>query len=675
LNSDSLFKPQQPATTLELAGGISGPGGFTKTGPGTLSFTGSAPNTYAGITRVNEGVLSLAQSIHDSAVPGDLIIGDGVGGAEADIVREAAPHPQIGNTGTVTINSSGLLDLSTFSGGPLVSGVHDSIGSLAGSGHVNLGNKSLGAGENNTSTKFSGILSGGDGGFTKFGTGTLNLSGANTYSGPTEVATGTLLVNGSQPGSPVHVASGAILGGSGVVGHIAAEGKVAPGTSPGILTSSNVVLNSDATLAIELNGLVPGTSYDQMSVRGSVTFSNAALQLSTAGLVPSEGDRFLILDNDGSDPVVGTFNGLAESALVASGPLKFLISYQGGRGNDVTLTFTNTTIRVAARILSGGNGNDTLERNECCELSLCLTNASDVSMDGVVATLTPVTAGVAVLCGTTAYPDVPPGGCRTNLEPFQISAWPGLTGTTNVQLALYVQSATHGSFTLPILLPSDPAGDGGGVCESCPERIIYGLLSEASATQDQRLILNGRVSSCETNRLCPGEAGLGPRRYDAYTFVNGESNACITVLLTAKAALSSAAYLNSYTPANLCENYLADRGASTADALNQPYSFAVPAGARFVVVVNEVDSGTTAPYTLAVSGGSCRPALHVALAGAENVVLDWTTAAVGSQLERTPGWNPTQFQPVLPLPRVVAGRNVVTNAATDSAGFYRLHQP
>ena len=48
----------------------------------------------------------------------------------------------------------------------------------------------------------------------------------------------------------------------------------------------------------------------------------------------------------------------------------------------------------------------------------------------------------------------------------------------------------------------------------------------------------------------------------------------------------SAAYLDSFDPANLCDNYLGDIGASPLPTGS--YSFNVPAGRTFIVVVHEV---------------------------------------------------------------------------------------
>jgi autotransporter-associated beta strand protein len=92
-------------------------------------------------------------------------------------------------------------------------------------------------------------------GLTKTGLGTLTLSAANTYSGPTTIAAGRLAVNGSLA-SAVTVQSAGTLGGSGVLaGSLTGDGLIAPGNSPGILTVQGQLTPTGSTsFAFELTG-------------------------------------------------------------------------------------------------------------------------------------------------------------------------------------------------------------------------------------------------------------------------------------------------------------------------------------------------------------------------------------------------------------------------------------
>ncbi len=58
------------------------------------------------------------------------------------------------------------------------------------------------------------------------------------------------------------------------------------------------------------------------------------------GFTPTVSGSYVLIANDGADAVNGTFSGLAEGATVTAGAVKFAISYVGGDGNDVTLTYT-----------------------------------------------------------------------------------------------------------------------------------------------------------------------------------------------------------------------------------------------------------------------------------------------------------------------------------------------
>jgi autotransporter-associated beta strand protein len=215
----------------------------------------------------------------------------------------------------------------------------DTTGAIGGSGRIDLGSGggSLRAGADNGSTSYGGLILG-TGSLFKFGTGTWTLNANNTYVGQTTVSAGTLAVNGSQPTSDITVNGTGTLMGDGVVGDLDVFGAVQPGSSPAILTTSNCVFRSAATdFFVELNGATPGTGYDQIKARGTVALSNATLHV-TLGFQSAISNSFTIIDNDGADAVIGTFNGLAQNSTLFINGIPFRISYTGGTGNDVVLT-------------------------------------------------------------------------------------------------------------------------------------------------------------------------------------------------------------------------------------------------------------------------------------------------------------------------------------------------
>jgi len=144
---------------------ISGMGNFVKDGASTWFMIGGT-NTYTGSTTVNNGILNMNVA-GGTSVPGDLIIGDGVGAAGTAIAFVGS-NEQIANTSDVTIDADGRLDVNSFS---------ETIASLtsgSATAEVFLGSGTLTVGDA-TSTTFAGVISkAGD--IVKNGTGTLTLT-------------------------------------------------------------------------------------------------------------------------------------------------------------------------------------------------------------------------------------------------------------------------------------------------------------------------------------------------------------------------------------------------------------------------------------------------------------------------------------------------------------------
>lgn len=352
LASDTTIVVLSPADRFIHSGILSGPGSLVKDGAGTFEMAGGAANTFTGTTTVAGGVLALNKSGATIAIPGNLKIGDGIGGVNADVVR-LLKADQIANLSAVSMASSALFDLNSLT---------DTIGSLEGEGNVNLVLGTLTTGNNNSSTAFAGGIGGvGFTGLIKIGSGTMTLTGESTYTGKTLVQGGKLLVNGHQPSSPVWVSGAATLGGNGTIGLLAStNGVVSPGNSPGKLNTGNLAMNSSSIYLVELNGPDAGTGYDQLAVTGSVALGGAQLQVKL-NYNPIPGTEFVIISNDSNDPVQQTFAGLQEGAkfTAANGTL-LQISYHGGDGNDVVLRHVNTppsivSVSATPNVKEGGS--------------------------------------------------------------------------------------------------------------------------------------------------------------------------------------------------------------------------------------------------------------------------------------------------------------------------------
>lgn len=141
--------------------------------------------------------------------------------------------------------------------------------------------------------------------------------------------------------SDVNVDAGGTLLGNGTVGalQVLTGGTVAPGHSPGCLTTGNLALTG-GTYKFEIGGTAACTGYDQIKANGTVNVTGGVLSASLYNNYAAKaGEKYVLVSNDGTDPIVGTFANLAQGATMPIGNGGLLrISYTGGDGNDIEVT-------------------------------------------------------------------------------------------------------------------------------------------------------------------------------------------------------------------------------------------------------------------------------------------------------------------------------------------------
>ncbi|MDR3456676.1 MAG: hypothetical protein P4N60_04475 [Verrucomicrobiae bacterium] len=105
-------------------------------------------------------------------------------------------------------------------------------------------------------------------------------------------------------------------------------------------------------LVCAINGGAPDTGYGKLNVIGKVNLNGAKLILKGA-YAGAYGDTFTLVDNDGTDPVIGTFSNLQENAYLFLSGQPAQIHYAGGTGNDVVLVRTLPKLSTTAKLTNG----------------------------------------------------------------------------------------------------------------------------------------------------------------------------------------------------------------------------------------------------------------------------------------------------------------------------------
>jgi autotransporter-associated beta strand protein len=229
------------------------------------------------------------------------------------------------------------------------------MGSLNGSGIISMGSKTLTIGATNLDSTFGGVIQDGPTGsnarLVKEGTGTLTLTGPNTYTGGTTINAGILLANsstGSTTGPGAVQVNAGTLGGSGII-----TGPVTVGTNTGTVAflapskgakkpatltiRSGLTLNDDSTYSYKLD--TRRFRADGVVANGVTIDAGAKFSFQPSGNNGiTLGQVFTVISNTAATSIAGTFHNLANGRIITVNGSKLQASYSGGDGNDLTLT-------------------------------------------------------------------------------------------------------------------------------------------------------------------------------------------------------------------------------------------------------------------------------------------------------------------------------------------------
>lgn len=244
---DSGIVDVAPGGQLFAMGVFSGTAGLELTGGGTMAMIGSAANTYTGTTTVDNGTLDLENTTSDYAVPGNLVIG---GSGQGNVFESNSD--QINPTGTVTVNSNGLLNLQ---------GQNETIGGLDLVGNAQI---------------YTGLAN-------AINAGVLTLNGDVTVDGTngTPAITGTLDLG---PANRTFTVTAGNVNLYGVVQGTHALIKAGAGT---LTLNYNVTYNDPAAVNINAGTMYfdSGSTIDESSTAGITVSSGATMWTVNVGTV------------------------------------------------------------------------------------------------------------------------------------------------------------------------------------------------------------------------------------------------------------------------------------------------------------------------------------------------------------------------------------------------------
>jgi autotransporter-associated beta strand protein len=356
------------AGTVTFSPVISGSGSLTQTGSGKLVIVGA--NTYSGPTTITGGTLQIDNGgstgslgngpiTNNAALVFDrddngLVVANAISGSGSlaqiggGMVTLCGTNAYTGNTlisaGTLALGNNLLLQNSTLniSGtGALGFGgfATATIGGLTGGGNLVLTNTAdaavaLSVGANNSSTIYSGLLSDNatGGSLNKVGSGTLTLTAADSYTGPTIITAGTLQIGNAGSGASIGGTSGVTDNASLVFNHadtatfspvISGSGSLTQsGAGILVLTGANTYSGpttiSAGTLQIDRGGTIGAPGSGPIANNGTLVFDRGDNSLVVTNIISGSGS---LVQSGTGILTLGGANFYTGNTLVSTGTL------------------------------------------------------------------------------------------------------------------------------------------------------------------------------------------------------------------------------------------------------------------------------------------------------------------------------------------------------------------
>jgi fibronectin-binding autotransporter adhesin len=576
--SVTLTAPASATTTfsgvIQDPTGVTGPGLLRKSGAGTVVLSGV--NTYVGGTSIDGGILSISQSANLGANPGALTL----------------------NAGTLEITSGfstnrvfTLSDAtSTFQVDPAQTFTITSV--IGGAGALN-----------------------------KNGTGTLTLSGVNTYTGGSTINSGTVIISSN-----------------GNLGAAAATATINAGT-----------LDIAATFASNRNFTL-GTATSTVLVDPTFTFTASGI-FSGTGSLNKSGTGTMVLS--GVNTYTGATN-VSAGILQISANERILntsdLNVSGGTFDLQTFSETLGVVTLSSGTISGSGAGT-------------LTGTSYTLQSGTVSailagngTVTKNTAGTVTLSGANTFT----GSTTISAGILQVNTNNALgtaaSGTTVANGAALKLNAVNYSTAEPLTINGSGIGNGGALTNSGISTFAGPINVATSATISAgggTLNLTGGISNSGTTLTV---AGGGTVNINASGITGASANSNVifdgtTVVLSAASSYSGSTTIQNSGTLKLGGNNFLPTAPQTALTINTSSTFDLASrsdgvasltgdstatvknsviGGTSTLIVNPASGSTTFAGVIAGTNGGTQGNMALQKNGAGTLVLTGVNTYSGS---------------------------------------------
>lgn len=516
-----------------LANGA-GPLALTKAGKGTLTLDGSSANTYTGLTTVSAGTLVLAKTGGALAVGGSLTIGAAASGTAGNATVRLDASDQMINTGALVMNAGSTLNLNGFNQtvltfstafGATVTGTGSALAVSNTSGTMTFtGVNSISSGLQLTTgvaatrtvaitnatdlLTISGPVTQGStvGSITRTGSGTLVLSGDNSYAGVTTITSGIINIRhanalGTTVGNTVVSSGGTLQIQGGIT--TAAEGLSLNGVgfagASGLGFQTGALVNSSGTN--QYAGLVV------LAAAATISSDSGTLNLTHAGTMT--GATFALTLAGAGNGSIASIIGNTTGAVIKNGSGTWTLS--GVNTSTGAITINSGTLKL---------GNGTTGRWSSVP-GLTYTGTGTFQFGGSTAASTQALGALTLTSGAgTLQVDAPASG--TNAVTFTSLATPvagsGLNVVTPANTSVTLTGATDTNGIVNARMTyngADFASSTAGVIGAAATTLATSSLSAGNTTP---YLISG--SFAQTSSVI-ANAGLKFASSDTFTLNNG----------------------------------------------------------------------------------------------------------------------------------------------------------